>query len=59
MRLSGDDMDHWIAGEVHGFASSLCQQGAGSRMGKVREGPVFVLRFLFFLKIDIVRVLRA
>lgn len=35
VRLSGDDMDHWIAGEVHGFASSLCQQGAGSRMGKI------------------------
>ena len=36
MRLSGDDMNHFISGEVHGFASSLCQQGVGSRMGKVR-----------------------
>ena len=36
MRLSGDDMNHLISGEVHGFASSLCQQGVGSRMGKVR-----------------------
>ena len=33
--LSADDLDHWLLGEVHGFASSLCQQGMEHTSGKV------------------------
>jgi autophagy-related protein 101 len=35
VKASGEDMDHWLSGEVHGFASSLCQQGLDTRIGKV------------------------
>ena len=37
IRLASQDLDHWLSGEVHGFVSSLCQQGLGSRIGKVSE----------------------
>jgi autophagy-related protein 101 len=35
VKASGEDMDHWLSGEVHGFASSLCQQGLDTRIGKI------------------------
>lgn len=36
VRVSSSDIDQWLTAEVHGFASSLCQQGAETRLGKVR-----------------------
>ena len=35
VRLAADDLDHWLSGEIHGFASSLCQQGVEHTSGKV------------------------
>ena len=43
VRLASQDSDHWLSGEVHGFVSSLCQQGLGSRIGKVSSVAIHEL----------------
>lgn len=43
VRLASQDLDHWLSGEVHGFVSSLCQQGLGSRIGKVNRVTIYEL----------------